>query len=187
MHKINVALVAVILAVSLLAPAGVANADDSIHFYVHVQPGTRIDTYTWVCARDPDQCPALDGFKAHLSSRMAGPDGLAEGWLTYGNVVVITAVKVDYAQGLKKTYKYDVQAVLTALKYPVTDHSAVQIWSSDPNAGSYVAGPVVVLLHADHQALFDRIAARVKAGETETEDMWKTEISALAAQIKPGW
>ena len=185
MRRIQVAIVAVWLVASLLA--GAANADGSIHFYVHVQPGTRIDTYSWVCARVPDQCPAIDGFKAHLSSRTAGPDGLVEGWLTYGNVVVITAVKVDYAQGLKQTYTYNTQAVLAALKYPRTDSNDVHIWSVDPKAGSYVAGSIVVLLHADHQALFDRIAARVKAGETETEDLWKAEIAALAARIQPGW
>ncbi len=191
MHRKQLLIVALFLVASLsipMAPASPVAAGGPIHLIMHVQPSTQIDAYTWLCARQPDQCIALDGFKAHLSSRMAGPNGLAEEWMAYGNVVVLDKVVRLYSGGLQNTYDYQPMAVVAALKYPMTqDGPTVDIWPEDPQAASYVAGPFVVLLKDDIATLFDRISQRVAAGELETEDMWKAEISRLAAQIEPAW
>jgi hypothetical protein len=188
MYRIKLAAVAVLFVTCLLIPASPAAAAGPIHLVMHVQPSTRVDAYTWVCGREPDKCPALDGYKAHLSSRQSGPNGLAEEWMAYGNVVVLDGVVRQYAGGLAHTFVYEPKAVVAALKYPMPEAGpTVDIWPEDPQAGSYVAGPFVVLLKSDIPALFDRISQRVAAGEEETEDMWKAEIAALAAQIKPGW
>ncbi len=123
-----------------------------------------------------------------MSSRAAGPNGLAEEWLAYGNVVVLDAVVRQYSGGLQSAFAYQPQAVVAALKYPLNEDSAtVDIWPGDPLAQSYVAGPFVVLLHDDISDLFSRISQRVAAGDEETEDMWKTEIADLAGRIEPGW
>jgi hypothetical protein len=190
MQKTRLFVVAMFVLASVLLPgsASPVAAGGPIHLSMHVQPTTRIDSYTWVCARQPDQCTPIDGFKAHLSSRIAGPDGLAEEWMAYGNVVVLDSVVRQYSGGLQNTYVYQPKAVVAALKYPMTeDGPKVDIWPEDPQAASYVAGPFVVLLKNDISTLFDRISQRVAAGEEETEDMWKAEITSLAVQVNPGW
>jgi hypothetical protein len=180
--------VGLVTSMGLVGPARPVAAAGPIHLVMHVQPGTRIDSYAWTCARQPDECIPIDGFRYHLSSRLAGQNGLAEEWLAYGNVVVLESVVRQYSGGLQNTFVYQPQAVVAALKYPLNESSAtVDIWPEDPKAGSYVAGPFVVLLQNDISELFGRISQRAAAGEEETEDLWKAEIANLAGRIKPGW